>query len=201
MGLGNGWRTLAGGLTRGLRLHPGLRNRGRHPYGPDSCALMGSSDHRRMASGKTFWSLGEVVRGDAAGLLPLMSRLPLRLWKPRMLFFGARDAELSRITGGVFPRTVVPGKTHPLFCLKILPDGAGARACPCTSRAPSDGRNPRYLRKGCRLLHTGRELDRNTYLVETARFPVPRSVAQRARFWGEAPSSCIREIPLGRFSR
>lgn len=158
---------------------------------------MGSSHCKRMESGKTFWSLGEVVRGEAAELLPLMSRLPLWLWKPRMLFFGAGDAELSRITGGVFPSRVVAGKSHPIFCLKILPDGAGARACPCTSRAPSDGRNRRYLRRGCRLLHTGRELDRNTYIIETARFPVPRSVAQKARFWGEAPSSCIREIQRG----
>jgi len=180
-----------------------LRSAGIHSTENDPSVLLCSFeflmvDSRSTAShGKAFWSLGDVVRGDVAGLFSQLGRVPVNHWSRGMLFGGARDRSLMKLTGGRFPSSSVPGKTHPVFCLAMLPDGVGALACPCTSRRPHDEINRRYVRKGCRLASTGRLLDRHSYLIETARFNVPRSVAGRLHFWGEAPRECVQQRPIG----
>lgn len=119
------------------------------------------------------------------------ARLPLTFWRSRFLFFGAPDQELHRLTAGAFSPQASGWKTHPLYCLDILPDGIGARVCPCSSRRPSDVDKFRFIRKGCRLLHTGYVMDRNFHLIENLAFPVPRSLAQRVSFKGEVPEECL----------
>ncbi len=154
---------------------------------------MVNPDSSRASSGKAFWSIGEVVKGDIAGLLPHLKCLPVQHWKPGMFFAGASDKALGKLTGGRFPATTSPGKTHPVYCLDILPDGIGAVACPCTSRSPLDEQNRRFIRKGCRLTHTGHLLDRDSHLIESARLPVPPSIAGRLHFRGKVPDECIKE--------
>lgn len=119
------------------------------------------------------------------------ARLPLAFWKKRFLFFGAPDQELHRLTGGLFSPEAAAWKTHPIYCLDILPEGIGARVCPCSSRRPFDVDTFRFIRKGCRLLHTGFVMDRNSHLIENLTFPVPRSLAQQVSFKGEVPEECL----------
>lgn len=122
------------------------------------------------------------------------ARLPLVYWKKHFFFFGAPDVELHRLTWGAFSPQVVPGKTHPVFCLDLLPQGVGALVCPCSSLRPSGAASYRFIRRGCRLLHTGYEMDRNSHLVESLSFPVPRSLASRLSFKGEVPEECLMKV-------
>lgn len=120
--------------------------------------------------------------------------IPLSFWRKSFFFFGALDEDLHRLSGGRFSREVFLGKTHPVFCLGILPHGVGATACPCSSIPPFKAENYRFIRKGCRLLHTGYLMDRNSHLIESCHFNVPRSFAPRLSFKGEIPDKCLVEF-------
>jgi len=129
---------------------------------------------------------------DLEKILGGVTRLPLKYWKERMFFLGARDDELFKLTGGHFPAKRLRNHRHPVFSLKPLPDSIGFMVCPCFSKRPYAERKYRYIKKGCRLLHTGHVMDRNSYLVEALRFNIPSSLASDLRFKGEAPEECIR---------
>jgi len=129
---------------------------------------------------------------DLAAILGAMSRLPLRYWQERMFFTGARDSELLRLTGSRFPCKPGHEGTHPVFSLRPLPDGVGFKVCPCSSKRPLRTRSFRFIKKGCRLSHTGHVMDRNSYLVEAVRFSIPPSVASALFFRGQAPEKCLQ---------
>jgi len=126
---------------------------------------------------------------DLAVLGAGIKRLPLLRWEPRMLFRGALDRLMKKLTGD-FPHNPRPGKTtHPLFVLKSLPNLAH-RVCPCSSK---DWGSRRVIRKGCRLEYTGRVTERDTFLVESCRFNLPMDPAftDRLAFLGRVPEECI----------
>lgn len=115
-----------------------------------------------------------------------------------MFFFGAKDEELSGLTSSRFPGRVVSGKKHPVFSLKPLPEGVGFQVCPCSSKRPFEEGVFRYIEKGCRLRHTAYIMDRDSYLIELARFNIPVSMAGRLLFKGEVPADCLRTAGAGR---
>jgi|GEM_PF-733335 len=128
---------------------------------------------------------------DLEAVLCSVIRLPVQYWRPRFLFFGAPDQKLQHLSGGTFPAVLLPGKSHPVFTIEALPDGAGAAVCPCSSKKPYGAGAFRYIRKSCRLLHTQREMDRNSHLVEAVRINIPAALAMRLHFAGEVPPACI----------
>ncbi|MFP4350100.1 MAG: hypothetical protein ACLFQY_17540 [Desulfococcaceae bacterium] len=158
------------------------------------------SSNPSSPTGSEFWSKRTLTADKHLSLvLGAATNLPLKYWQPHFYFTGAEDEKLAGITEGRFPATPIPKKTHPVFALKPLPDGAGCTVCPCSSRRPFDQAIYHFIRKGCRFLHTGFETDRNSYLVEQVRFNLPASVANRLHFRGEVPVECI--IPEKRFVR
>lgn len=128
---------------------------------------------------------------DLRRILAAVVGLPLAYWKERMLFRGLPDKLSFQWSAGRFPAMPGPG-THPVFSLKPLPDGAGFRVCPCSSKRPFDEKSFRFIQKGCRLLHTGYIMDRHSHLIEKIQLNIPRSLAPRLRFLGEVPEECIR---------
>jgi len=122
------------------------------------------------------------------------ARLPLDYWRKNFFFSGAPDDELHRLTWGAFSPQVVSGKTHPVFCLDLLPHEVGALVCPCSSVKPSGAVSYRVIRRGCRLLHTGHVMDRHSKLIENLSFPMPRSLASRLSFRGEVPETCLMNV-------
>jgi len=127
-------------------------------------------------------------------VLGAVAHLPIRFWKPKMFFTGARDEELAEITDERFPAKVVPGKSHPVYALKELPENVGFAVCPCTSTKPYSRGVFRFIRKGCRLRYTQHTMDRNSFLVEMCRFNIPRSIAYVLRFKGEVPDKCVESL-------
>lgn len=126
---------------------------------------------------------------DLAVLGEAVTRLPPRYWRERMFFRGARDKDLKARTGE-FPATLRKvSRTHPLFVLKMLGD-LGHKVCPCSSKNWGAGR---FIRKGCLLETTGREMDRHSYLVESCAFNLPTDPAfvEELRFMGRVPESCL----------
>ncbi len=108
-----------------------------------------------------------------------------------MLFRGAPDSGLREATG-VFPATFrSPQGTHPLFVLERLP-GLGHRVCPCSSKRFGARR---HIRAGCELAYTGRRMDRDSYLVESCTFNLPRTPAflEPLRFLGLVPPDCLED--------
>jgi len=149
----------------------------------------------QLESGALFWGgdrKSEAFLESFEALLPLAKRVPLRYWCKGMLFAGAGDDSVSRLTAGKFPKRLVTGMTHPVYALRALQGQVGFKVCPCSSHKPFDAGACRYIAKGCRLLHTGRETDRNSYLVEAVCFNIPRSMAPRLRFMGQVPDSCLK---------
>lgn len=145
-----------------------------------------------LPTGSQFWSKRTVTaQKNLSLILCAATNLPLPYWQPHFYFTGAEDERLSGITGGRFPGKPIPNKTHPIFALKPLPDGAGFTVCPCSSKKPYDQAIYHFIRKGCRFLHTGFKTDRNSYLIEKIRFNIPTSLASRLHFRGEAPVECI----------
>lgn len=141
-----------------------------------------------------FWSKepkGDMVEENILQVLGAVSGLPLRYWKPKMIFSGAPDKTLSALTFGQFPKKVVPGKTHPVFSMRELPDRVGFSVCPCTSKKPFGQKAIRFIKKGCRLLHKNQFTDRDSYILDSLRFNMPASVAFRLRFRGGVPDKCI----------
>jgi hypothetical protein len=128
---------------------------------------------------------------DISPVLGAVTKLPPAYWEPRMFFFGAPDSELLNATGGGFPCVLVQGKTHPVFSLEPLPDHAGYMACPCSSSVQR-GAEATFIRNGCILDHTGHTIDRDVYVLDQLKFPVPRAIAGRLRFKGRVPETCLR---------
>ena len=128
-------------------------------------------------------TLDPTILGEA------LTRLPPRYWHERMMFQGARDRDL-RVVTGAFPATFHKHRlTHPIFVLKVLSD-LGHKVCPCSSKNWGVGR---FIRKGCILKITGKEQDRNSYLVEEFAFNLPADPAftEGLLFMGEVPETCL----------
>jgi hypothetical protein len=136
--------------------------------------------------------VSEALMANVEQVLGAVTHLPIRFWRPNMFFIGARDKDLTAFTNGQFPKTTVPGKSHPVYSLERLPEGVGVAVCPCTSRRPFGGGIFRYINKGCQLRHTQHTMDRDSFLVEKVRFNIPRSIAHELRFRGEVPDECLR---------
>ena len=127
-----------------------------------------------------------------AAVLGSVKNLPMRYWRPFFFFMGTRDADLIELTGGRFPATTRPGKTHPVIALEPLPDNAGYKVSPCSSSRPWKPRNPRFIRKGCRLAYTGHAMDRNSFVVEDIEVPIPPQICAGLVFKGGVPAECIQ---------
>lgn len=124
-------------------------------------------------------------------VLTVNAHIPLKLWRKNFWFSGAEDETLHFLTGGEFPRDIVPGKTHPVLALKTLDHGVGCSVCPCSSSKPRGAATFRFIRKGCILRHTGHVMDRNSYLVDRLAFSIPSSLAYKVHFKGEVPQLCV----------
>jgi len=148
------------------------------------------SPYERLRS--SLWC--EPKRPAANPLLALgasIKTLPLSYWEPAMLFAGAKDLELRKITG-FFPATMKGKKsTHPIFSLKSL-GNFGIQVCPCTSRRHKG----RFIKKSCNLEVTNNTTDRDSYLLEEYSFPisVQTPMESRLRFLGIVPERCLGTI-------
>jgi hypothetical protein len=143
--------------------------------------------------GKTFWKQGRktvTAPGDLDLILCSTVYLPMRFWRKNFWFTGALDETLHECTQKAFPAKVLEGKTRPLFVLKPFQQGFSAVA-PCTSRTPYRFSHCHFIHQGCRLLHTGFEVDKTSYILNRFRFNIPVSLAETLRFRGEVPLSCI----------
>lgn len=147
---------------------------------PSGASLWAGDQGRDVTTSKV-----EQILGAAVGL-------PLRYWKPRMFFTGAKDEDLLTLTEQKFPHKMVPRKTHPIFALHALAGDVGFKVCPCSSKRQHQQRAFRYIKKGCRLLHKNCVMDRNSYLIGKISFNIPRSIAFRLRFRGEVPIECLK---------
>ncbi len=153
-----------------------------------------SKKSNRLLSGKTFWANSKQsvsAEKNISLILGSVTRLPLKYWQSGFFFSGAGDSELLLSTCGKFPMTTAEGKTHPIFTLAPLPDNAGFRVCPCSSRRPFSARAYRWIKKGCRLEYTGHKMDKNSHLVDTIWFNIPCSMAGSVLFRGKVPGTCI----------
>ncbi|MFH1351731.1 MAG: hypothetical protein ABII26_12480 [Pseudomonadota bacterium] len=145
--------------------------------------------------GKQIWEQAgeaEYPYKEIEAILGSVIRLPVKYWKPRMLFFGAEDRELLDLTSGRFPAGQVTKKKRPVFSIESLPQRSGFRVCPCSSQIPYRKKKYRYIEKDCQLMHTGHVTDRKSYLIEEVSFNIPPSVASRLRFYGEVPKECLK---------
>ena len=150
-------------------------------------------------SPQTFWSSRPhqtALQDNIENVLGAVVHLPLKYWKSKMFFMGALDVELAEFTGGQFPARLVSGKSHPVFSLKPLLGGIGFMVCPCTSRKPRKSEFLLFVLDGCELLHTRTRMDRNSYILQEIRFPIPRSLAFALRFLGEVPEKCLQPKDL-----
>jgi len=134
---------------------------------------------------------GMSASNNLSAVLVNGAKLPLRFWRSRFYFTGAGDLEIFPLTGGRFPAKPISGKTHPIFVLEMLPNGAGSRVCPCSSKKPRNRRDKRSIREGCPFLYTGFVSDKRSYLIESITLNIPTSIAYSLRFRGEVPESCI----------
>lgn len=144
---------------------------------------------------QTFWSSHsghETLQDNVESVLGAVVHLPLKFWKEKMFFMGALDEEVAAFTEGRFPARLVAGKSHPVFSVKSLPGRIGFMVCPRTSQKPRKSESFLFIMTGCELLYTRRRMDRNSYILEEIRFPVPRSLAFALRFLGEVPESCLQ---------
>ena len=158
--------------------------------------LMGKTKFKGP-DGKKLWSSGLATMTADKNLdiiLGSVVRLPLRNWRKNFFFTGAKDEEFLELTENKFPLKSVPNKRHPVFAIKSLPENAGFKVCPCSSKQPSKKREYRYIKKGCRLLYTNHLMDRHSYLVEEVSFNIPQSIACILRFRGEVPNNCIKSV-------
>jgi hypothetical protein len=140
---------------------------------------------------KDLWRLNRAASRHLEDVLGATVNLPLRYWRADMLFSGAPDDRLHDLTAGLFPLRLVKKKTHPLFCLQVLPDAVGCRVCPCTSSRPRRAIPRRSIRQGCILAYTGQIMDRESYLVDEILFNVPADLAFKLRFRGLVPEKCL----------
>ncbi len=110
-------------------------------------------------------------------------------WHAHMLFSGAPDTELKRLTGA-FPATFRQDKTtHPLFVLAA--HGSGNLVCPCSSQGQT--RQQRFIRKNCRLEMTAQATDKDSFLIERYIFTLPldAQLCGKLTFRGRVPPACL----------
>jgi hypothetical protein len=141
----------------------------------------------------SLWSGGgcfAASRPDGHFNLTFNDPVPLRHWRPNYRFIGLSDPRLYFLSRGAFPRKVEP-KTRPLHSLGGLPHNVAYKVCPCSSKRPFDMRRVRYVRAGCRLLHSNAVVDRNSYLIENVTLNIPSSMYRELKFRGEVPEECI----------
>jgi hypothetical protein len=122
--------------------------------------------------------------------LTLNANIPLKFWRPNYRFLGLSDEKLYQISNGTFPRKL-EFKMRPIHSLEGLPYGVAFKVCPCSSKRPFDMHKVRFVREGCRLLHTNEVVDRNSYLVENVPLNIPSSIYRDIKFRGEVPVECI----------
>jgi len=151
---------------------------------------------RSKGKGRGFWSGAKstfTADKNLVAVLGATKNLPMRYWRPNFWFTGARDDVLYEMTSGVFPVKPLPGKTHPVLCVKPLPHGVGAKVHPCSSKKPwkRKSQKPRYIRKGCILLHTGFQINKDSYLLEKIQMTMSSSMALDLHFRGGVPAECI----------
>jgi len=125
-----------------------------------------------------------------------LRRLPATSLKERMFFLGAPDRVLKAVTGS-FPagrRGRQLAGTHPLFVLAVSND-LGSRVCPCSTK---QWNARRFVRGGCRLEITRRQLEHDSYLVEACSFPLPSDdqFYRRLHFAGRVPEGCIEAVEM-----
>ncbi len=125
------------------------------------------------------------------GIFASSEKLPLKYWKPNLLFRGLSDESLKTLTHQRFPGFVKPGKSHPIFSLKILPNFIAAELCPCSTKR-SNKKN-RYISEGCILNYTNYPIHKNSYLLENIKFKIPAYSAGKLTFLGEVPESCLKK--------
>jgi hypothetical protein len=120
--------------------------------------------------------------------------LPLKYWRKNFFFKGGRNSKLKTMTEGKFPVKADPEGTHPVFALKQVANGSGFEVCPCSSSA---WKRQKWVAKGTQLLHTGKIMEKTTYLVEQIRFNLPASEAMNLRFMGRVADQDIHSIKRG----
>ncbi len=129
-------------------------------------------------------------RPDVLGDLgPAVRRIPFELYSERLLFRGALNTALREKTG-VFPvRLGKAGEHHPIYLLREVGNYA-FQACPCTSKRQA---GTCYVRKGCVLEQTQREMDKTSYLLERYVFNLSRDDAfhRHLVLMGRVPESCL----------
>jgi len=153
----------------------------------------------KKLDGKQLWSSGFsslTAEDDLDIVLGSVIKLPLKYWRQNFFFSGAKDEDFLELTGGEFPKKLVKKHRHPVFAIKSMPGNIGFKVCPCSSKKPYKGRQYRYISKECRLLHTHHTMDRYSYLVEMAGFPIPAAIAYTLWFKGEVPAECLRSFSL-----
>lgn len=118
--------------------------------------------------------------------------VPVRFWDQNMLFKDVGNTWWRLKTGG-FPATDFTSGTHPLFVLRKIGNQA-FQICPCSSK----GGKVSYIKKGCTLLRTNEQMDRNFFLVERFAFSLPMSatISPQPKFQGKVPESCLAEVCL-----
>jgi hypothetical protein len=152
-----------------------------------------SKASRKKSAFPSLWSGGTRLypTGRSAYFnLTLNARIPLNYWRPDYQFLGLSDQELYQLTRGAFPRKL-ESKTRPLHSLEGLPHNIAYKVCPCSSKRPFDMLKARFVREGCRLLHTDHVVDRKSYLIENVTLNIPSSMYRELRFMGEVPDDCI----------
>lgn len=118
-----------------------------------------------------------------------VKNVPQEKWEENMLFKGARDVILKRITG-CFPRTMVANKSHPIFVDRPM-GNLGHMVCPCSS---SSFKPNRYIHQGCCFLVTNKLMKRQTYILDQLAFNLKPNQAwtKELCFMGLVPKECIR---------
>lgn len=152
-----------------------------------------SKASRKKSSFPSLWSGGGrsiPLRPSDFFSLTYNNSIPLKYWQPGYQFIGLSDYKLYQLTRGAFPRKLEI-KTRPLHSLEGLPHNVAYKVCPCSSKRPFDMLKVRFVREGCRLLHTNHFVDRKSYLIENVTFNIPSSMYRELRFIGEVPEDCI----------
>ncbi len=132
------------------------------------------------------------AKKDLELILGSVKNLPLEYWRANFFFKGADNKELYSFTQGRFPVKGNHAGTHPVFALKPVLGGAGFTVCPCSSAWQK--RKTKWIEKGTRLLHTGKIMDKRSYLIKQIRFNIPASEAVKLRFMGEVPEAAIMPV-------
>ena len=153
--------------------------------------------HKNKKQGFDLWrkeSVNPLPQRDISAIIGSVKNLPVQYWTERMFFKGAKDVILYNLTEGVFPRTVKPEGTHPLFVQGKLPNGIGAMVSPCTSKRPYEKIRFIQIKKGCTLKKKNTIMDRNSYALIDIRINIPRDLAFSIRFMGEIPIDCMESF-------